>query len=69
MARMTKVQYERMLRVADVLEKIGMSRSWLSKEVAAKRFPAPYKMGRQVVAWREAEVDEWISNLQSTRAA
>ena len=50
----------RLLRLAGVLDKVGLSRSfWLSK-VKAGEAPAPVRLFPNVVVWPEGEIDDWI---------
>jgi prophage regulatory protein len=51
-----------LVRLPALLERTGMSRSWIYKEMAAGRFPAPAKIGG-ASAWRSADIDCWIENL------
>ena len=51
---------ERIIRVRDVVERIGVSRSTLYQWVSEGRFPPSIPLGARAVGWREADVDEWI---------
>ncbi len=48
------------LRLPEVMERTGLSRSTIYVRVAAGRFPQPVALGGRVVGWIEAEVDEWV---------
>jgi predicted DNA-binding transcriptional regulator AlpA len=51
---------QRLLRLAGVLDKVGLSRSfWLAK-VKAGEAPAPVRLFPNVVVWPEVEIDDWI---------
>jgi prophage regulatory protein len=50
----------RLLRLPDVLERVGLRRSRLYDLVADGRFPTPVKLGDRAVAWPADEVDDWI---------
>ena len=50
----------RLLRIRQVLEKTGLSRSALYRKIEAQEFPAQVSIGDRSVAWVESEVDEWI---------
>ena len=52
----------RALRLPQVIHKTGISRSQLYRMVKAGTFPASYQLSDtgSVVAWNEAEIDEWL---------
>ncbi len=50
----------RFLRLPDVLERTGLSRSTIYVRLAEGRFPQPVALGGRAVGWIEAEVDEWV---------
>jgi prophage regulatory protein len=52
------------LRLPLVLQKIGMSRAWLYREVAAGRFPEPLALGSRARGWVESDVDAWLKARQ-----
>ena len=41
-----------------------LSRTSLYRMMAAGRFPRPVRLGSRAVAWRVAEVDEWLANRE-----
>lgn len=53
---------ERLLRLPEVLERVGMSRSPLYVRIKDKTFPAPVKNGRMSL-WPESVIDQYIKNL------
>ena len=50
----------RFLRLPEVLERTGLSRSTIYVRLAEGRFPQPVRLGGRAVGWIEAEIDEWI---------
>ena len=50
----------RFLRLPDVLERTGLSRSTIYVRLAEGCFPRPVPLGGRAVGWIEAEVDEWV---------
>lgn len=52
----------RLVRLPEVLERLGMRRSWLYREIAAGRAPKPSKVGR-ASCWRSDEIDAYIKAL------
>lgn len=51
----------RILRIADVIARTGLSRSSIYAQMADGTFPAQVKLGRRAVGWSGAEIDEWIA--------
>lgn len=49
-------------RLPAVIARIGMSRAWLYKEMAAGRFPKPIKIG-SCSGWYAGQIDTWIEQL------
>lgn len=55
----------RLIRLPEVLEKTGLSRSGLYADTT---FPARVPLGARGVAWVEAEVEEWIEARIAARS-
>lgn len=49
----------RLLRLADVKARVGMSRSTIYDRIAKGDFPRPVPLGT-IVGWVESEVEDWI---------
>jgi prophage regulatory protein len=52
---------DRLLRVADVVEKVGLSRTTIWRLGKLGDFPDPVAAHGSCIAWSEAEIDEWIT--------
>ena len=50
----------RLLRRAEVLDRVGMAKSTLYSRISAGTFPKPVSLGASV-RWVESEVDAWIA--------
>ena len=51
------------LRTAEVLELLGLSRTTIWRRVQAGDFPAPIRLGppgSRAIGWRSEEVEEWV---------
>ena len=55
----------RMLRIADVVRRVGLGRSTVWRMVQEKTFPAPRRLGPRAVAWIEGEIANWVLNRPS----
>ncbi len=51
----------RFLRLPEVMERTGLSRSTIYVRLAAGRFPRPVALGGRAVGWIEAEIEEWVA--------
>ena len=56
---------QRLLRLPEVRNRVGMSRSTIYRKVADGTFPHPRKLGPSIVAWLEEDIAYWISNLSA----
>jgi len=52
---------ERLIRLEEVLEMCGISRSELYRQIADGRFPRQVRVGLRAVRWRLSEVEAWIA--------
>jgi prophage regulatory protein len=57
----------KVLRLAAVLEAVGMKKSTVYKWVREGTFPAPVRLGVQSVGWREVDIEAWLASRESTR--
>lgn len=56
----------RLLRLKEVQERVGMSKTTIYDRIKANTFPAPVHLGT-MAAWVESEVDAWIHDRISER--
>lgn len=54
-----------LLRMPEVVAKVGLSKSTIRRAVARGEFPLPRKFGAASL-WVEAEIDAWIATLATT---
>jgi len=54
-------QANRLLRLKQVVLKVGLSRSQIYKLIAKGLFPEQIKIGSKISAWPEQTIDQWIS--------
>jgi prophage regulatory protein len=50
----------RVMRLKEVLDTTGLSRSTVYKYIADGDFPKPVTLGERCVGWVESEVFEWL---------
>ena len=51
----------RILRMREVMQRIGLSRSTIYKLMENDDFPRPMKLGSQAIGWRDADIEAWIA--------
>lgn len=57
------------LRLPEVKEVTGLSKSSLYALIRAHSFPAPIRLGPRAVAWVKSDIKTWASQkIQATRA-
>lgn len=59
----------KLMRVQDVIEATGMSRSSIYAAMTAGDFPRPVRIGRRAVAWRHDDIETWIDALPRAEPA
>lgn len=57
----------RLMRLKEVTQVTGISRSSLYKYVNEGRFPAPVSLGARSVAWVDHEIQAWITTKMKHR--
>jgi prophage regulatory protein len=50
------------LRLPQVKQRTGLSRSSIYAKISLGEFPAPVNLGVRAVAWIDVEIAEWISD-------
>jgi prophage regulatory protein len=55
---------ERLLRLSDVIERVGLKKSAIYAGCSAKppTFPVPIKLSPRAVAWPESAIQSWIAD-------
>ncbi|MXY68670.1 MAG: AlpA family transcriptional regulator [Acidobacteriia bacterium] len=56
----------KVLRLPDVVARVGLSKSTLWRRINDGEFPEPIKLGPRAVGWLEEEVDAWIKSRSRT---
>ena len=55
------------IRLNQVKEKTGLSRSSIYQFIKEGKFPAQVKLGQRAAAWVDSEVEDWINDRISNR--
>jgi len=65
----TAPRHERLLRIREVLHRVGYKRSRFLDLVRLGVFPRPVKLGARAVAWPESQIDALVDRLASGQGA
>lgn len=57
----------RILRLNEVIQLTGLSRSSIYSFMAQGSFPTPIKLGARAVGWNEGKILEWLSQRPYAR--
>ena len=52
----------RVLRLDEVVARVGLSKSTLWRYIKEGYFPKPIKLGPRATGWIEQEIEDWISS-------
>jgi prophage regulatory protein len=55
-------KHERIIRIAEVLRRTGLTRSTLYRKVTAGTFPDNVRISTRCVGWRESDLEAWLRN-------
>ncbi len=50
----------RLIRLPEVMDRVGLSRSSIYQYIQQGRFPAQINLGSRCVAWNSEDIDAWI---------
>lgn len=53
----------RMLRIREVIDRTGLSRTTIWRRERSGRFPRRRDLGGGLVGWAEDEIDHWLESL------
>ena len=59
---------ERFLRLADVMERTGLSRSSIYQSISEGNFPQSINLSERSVGWLESEIDAWMKSRIDKRS-
>lgn len=53
----------RLIRLAEVCQRVGLGKTMIYEMIGDGRFPKPYKITPAAARWSEREVDDWIASI------
>ena len=60
-------QHERLLRLPEVAERVGLRRTAIYDGIAAGTFPSPVHVTSRAVRWKESQIEIWIAERPNAR--
>ncbi|OOY45211.1 helix-turn-helix transcriptional regulator [Solemya velum gill symbiont] len=57
----------RILRLEEVMNIVGLCRSTIYVEMAEGRFPRSVPLSRRAVGWYEEEINDWVDDRKNLR--
>ncbi|MFA6279541.1 MAG: AlpA family transcriptional regulator [Bdellovibrionales bacterium] len=61
---------EKIIRLREVLDRTGLSRSMAYDLIEKEQFPRPVSLGARAVGWLSSQIDAWIaSRIPTSRQA
>ena len=55
------------IRRAELANKLSIHKATISRWVRQEKFPPPVRLGENIVAWREADVQEWLDEREADK--
>lgn len=55
----------RLIKLAEVCQRVGLGKTMIYAMVGDGRFPKPYKITASAVRWSEREVEDWLVRVTS----
>jgi prophage regulatory protein len=55
------MEAERLLRLPEVCDRVGLKKAGVYKAIRERRFPPGTKLGKRAVAWPESAIQGWIA--------
>lgn len=52
----------RMLNAREVVERVGLHRNTIWKQVRAGKFPAPHELAGNKIGWPESTISTWLNS-------
>lgn len=54
----------KILRIRQVIEVTGLSRSSIYLKISRNEFPAQIKLGVRAAGWYSSDIENWVSSLR-----
>lgn len=54
---------DRLLRLPEVMDRVGLKRTAIYQRMREGRFPMPRSLGPRCTVWLESELEDWINSV------
>jgi prophage regulatory protein len=54
---------QRLIRLADVCQRVGLGKTMIYAMIGDGRFPKPYKITPAAARWSEQEIEDWVRSI------
>ena len=51
------------IRISQVINLVGLKRSWIYQKIKEGKFPSPIKLGSRASVWKRSSVSAWIQKM------
>jgi prophage regulatory protein len=65
---MTDHSHDNLIRLREVMARVGMARSTIYNHMAAGSFPQAVRISKGLVAWHEGDINAWVADPMGWRA-
>ena len=55
---------DRLVKLPEVVRRVGLGKTMLYQMIGQGRFPAPYKLSPFVARWSDQEISDWITAMK-----
>ena len=59
------MKHQKVLRISTVVDRVGLCRSSIYNLMNAGKFPRAVRLSENAVAWRESDIDQWLSEREA----
>ena len=56
---------ERIIRIKELLDVVGLSRSTIYRSMKKKLFPKPVKLTEGSIGWKESQINKWMKGRKN----
>jgi len=56
---------ERLIKLSEVMRRVGIGKTMIYKKIKEETFPRPYKISPFAARWSEREIVAWIAEFKS----
>ena len=65
----TKTGGHRMLNIGEVVDRVGLSKPTLYRQIKKGRFPRGTQVADRAVRWHESQIDAWMAEKMGAATA